>query len=162
MLFDQEKVKNFLPHREPFLFINSVESIKLENWVFGQRISNPKDAIGGVVTANFFTSESLDLFKGHFPGRPIFPGVIQVEAMAQASSFAMVFFIDNPFALDTLDIALARLEDTRFRKPVLPGQNLKIEAEVIKYRKPIIVTKCKVFNGEDVVSEATISSSVKF
>ena len=162
MLFDQEKVKNFLPHRDPFLFINSVDFIEKEGWSFGEKLNNPKDAIGGFVSASFYTDESLDLFKGHFPGKPIFPGVVQVEAMAQASSFAMVFFIDNPFELNTLDIALARVEETRFRKPVLPGQNLKIEAEVIKYRKPIIVTKCRVLSGEDVVSEAIISSSVKF
>ena len=162
MLFDQEKVKNFLPHRDPFLFINSVESIEKEGWRFGEKLENPKDAVGALVSARFYTERSLDIFKGHFPGKPIFPGVVQVEAMAQASSFAMVFFIDNPFELNTLDIALARVEQTRFRRPVLPDQNLKIEAEVIKYRKPIIVTKCKVLSGGDVVSEATISSSVKF
>ena len=162
MLFNKEKVKNFLPHREPFLFIDSVESIVLADWKFGERVESPKDAIGGLVTASFFTDESLDLFKGHFPGRPIFPGVIQVEAMAQVSSFAMVFFLENSFELNTLDVALARVEETRFRKPVLPGQNLKITAEVVNYRKPIIVTKCKVFHGEDVVSEAKISASVKF
>ena len=162
MLFDQEKVKNFLPHRDPFLFINSVESIEKEGWSFGEKLENPKDVVGGVVVANFYTDESLELFKGHFPGKPIFPGVVQVEAMAQASSFAMVFLIDNPFELNTLDIALARVEETRFRRPVLPRQDLKIQAEVIKYRKPIIVTKCRVLIGEDVVSEAVISSSVKF
>jgi 3-hydroxyacyl-[acyl-carrier-protein] dehydratase len=162
MLFNKDQVKDFIPHRDPFLFIDSVDSIKLDNWEFGQKIQNSKDAVGGIITAKFFTDEKLELFKGHFPGKPIFPGVLQVEAMAQASSFVMAFFVDNPFEIDTLDVALARVEDTRFRLPVTPNQELKIEAEIINFRKPIIVTKCRVFHGEDVVSEAKISASIKF
>ena len=161
MLFSKEQVKQFIPHREPFLFIDSIESMELENWTYGNKVVESKDAVGGIITANFFTDESLDLFKGHFPGKPIFPGVIQVEAMAQASSFVMAFFVNDPFEIDTLDIALARVEDTRFRMPVLPNKNLKIQAKIIRYRSPIIVTECQIFDGDNVVSEAKLSASIK-
>jgi 3-hydroxyacyl-[acyl-carrier-protein] dehydratase len=162
MMFSKKEVLQFIPHRDPFLFIDSVESITLKDWSYGKPVSNSRDAVGGLITANFFVDESLPMFKGHFPGKPIFPGVVQVEAMAQASSFVMAFFIKNPMELKTLDVALARVESARFRRPVLPNTHLTIKSTIIKYRKPIMVTECQVFDGSDVVSEALISASVKF
>jgi 3-hydroxyacyl-[acyl-carrier-protein] dehydratase len=161
VLFNKEQVKNFIPHRDPFLFIDSIESMNLDGWTYGNKVLSSSDAVGGVINANFYTDEKMDLFKGHFPGKPIFPGVIQIEAMAQASSFVMAFFINNPFEIDTLDIALARVEETRFRMPVLPNKHLKIQAKIVRYRSPIIVTECKIFDGDNVVSEAKLSASIK-
>ena len=161
MLFSKSDVLEFIPHRDPFLFIDSVESILLDGWSYGNPVSDSRDAVGGVITANFFADESLSVFKGHFPGKPIFPGVIQVEAMAQASSFVMAFFVANPRDINTLDVALARVENTRFRKPVLPNTQLTIKATIKRYRKPIIVTECQVLDSSGVVSEALISASVK-
>ena len=95
MRLDQDAIKNFIPHREPFLFLDSIDSIELSNWKFGTKVNDPKDALGGLVTGKFYVDEKLDMFKGHFPGKPIFPGVIQVEAMAQCSSFVMSFLLTS-------------------------------------------------------------------
>ena len=162
MMFSKDEVLKFLPHRDPFLFIDSVESMSLDSWEYGQPVKESKDAVGGVITANYYVDEALPMFQGHFPGKPIFPGVIQVEAMAQASSFVMAFFVKNPMELNTLDVALARVENTRFRRPVLPNTQLTIKSSIIKYRKPIIVTECQVLDKDGIVSEAVISASIKF
>ncbi|MAW06891.1 MAG: hypothetical protein CME61_01270 [Halobacteriovoraceae bacterium] len=158
---DQEAIKKFIPHREPFLFLDSIDSIELSNWKYGTKVNDPKDALGGLVTGKFFVDENLDMFKGHFPDKPIFPGVIQVEAMAQCSSFVMSFFIDQPIDQYQVDVALARVEDCRFRKPVLPNTDLTIRAKVVKYRNPIIITQCDIHCGDELVSEAKISASIK-
>ena len=162
MLFNTEEVKKFIPHRAPFLFIDSVDSIELEGWEFGKGTVDAKNALGGVVTASFFADPALDIFRGHFPGKPVLPGVIQVEMMAQASSFVMAFFIEDPFSENTLDVALTSVNDAKFRKPVLPGMKLDIKARITRYRKPMIVTECEVYCDNQLMSHAIINASVKY
>ena len=162
MLFDLENVKKFIPHRHPFLFIDSVESIELDNWEFGKGTVDAKSAIGGVVNASYYADPELEIFKGHFPGKPVLPGVIQLEMMAQASSFVMAFFIDDPFSESTLDVALTTINDAKFRKPVLPGMKLDIKAKITRYRRPMIVTECEVFCDNQLMSHATVIASVKY
>ena len=162
MKLDKEKVMQFIPHRDPFLFIDSVESIIHKDWEFGKGVIDPKNAQGGVVTAHYHAKESLEIFNGHFPGKPVLPGVIQVEMMAQASSFVMAFFHPDPFGEDTLDVALTSVSGAKFRRPVLPGMKLKITSECVKYRKPIIVCDCKVYHDDNLMSEATILASIRY
>ena len=134
MLFDKTDVQKFIPHREPFLFVDSIESITCNDWVFGSGVLGPKDAIGGKAIGHFHVSAELPVFAGHFPEKPVFPGVLQVEMMAQVSSFVMAFFHPDPFGESTLDVALARVNNAKFRLPVLPGDNLIINSTVVKYR----------------------------
>ena len=162
MLFNNDDVKKFIPHRDPFLFIDTVNEIKLENWEFGKGIVEAKDAIGGMVTASFYAKPELEIFKGHFPGKPVLPGVIQLEMMAQASSFVMAFFIEDPFGESTLDVALTSINDAKFRKPVLPGMQLDIRATITKYRKPMILTDCEIYCDNQLMSHAKVVASVRF
>ncbi len=162
MLFNSEEVKKFIPHRDPFLFIDSVESIQLSGWEFGKGTVDAKSAVGGIVSASFYANPELEIFKGHFPGKPVLPGVIQVEMMAQASSFVMAFFIDDPFSESTLDVALTSVNDAKFRKPVLPGMKLDIKATITRYRKPMVVTDCEVYCDNQLMSQATVIASVRY
>ena len=162
MLFGLEEVKKFIPHRDPFLFINEVESIELDGWKFGDATVDPKKAMGGVVKASFFVNPEMDVFKGHFPGKPILLGVIKLEMMAQASSFVMAFFIDDPFNETTLDVALTTIDKAKFRKPVLPGMKLDILAKITRYRKPMIVTDCEIYCDNQLMSHANVVASVRF
>ena len=162
MLFDKEGVKQFIPHRDPFLFIDSVNSIDLDGWEFGKGIVDGKTAVGGTVNATFYASPEMDIFKGHFPGKPVLPGVIQVEMMAQASSFVMAFFIEDPLKQSTLDVALTSVNDAKFRKPVLPGMKLDIKATITRYRKPLILTDCEVYCDNQLMSQAKVIASVRF
>ncbi len=162
MLFGLEEVKKFIPHRDPFLFINEVKSIELDDWKFGDAVVDPKRAVGGIVRASFHVSPEMDVFKGHFPGKPILPGVIQLEMMAQASSFVMAFFIEDPFSESTLDVALTTIDKAKFRRPVIPGMKLDIQAKITRYRKPMIVTDCEIYCDNHLMSHANVIASVRF
>src|SRR5574341_2279814 len=101
MLMSEEDIKRFLPHREPFLFVDGV--IEMEP---GERI----------VAFKVFRPEE-EFFKGHFPGNPVVPGVIIVEALAQAGG--ILAYATDP-EVNKMP-ALAGLENVKFRKPVFPG-----------------------------------------
>ena len=81
--------------------------------------------------------------------------------MAQASSFVMAFFIDDPFSESTLDVALTSINDAKFRKPILPGMN-RYSRKNTRYRKPMIVTDCQVMCDNQLMSQANAIASVRY
>ena len=125
-----------LPHRYPFLLVDKV--LKME----GNKIVGLKN-----ITMN------EPYFQGHFPGHPIMPGVLQLEAMAQVGGLLMMKHAE---AVRQLAYFMAA-ESVKWRKPVLPGDTLIIEVEMMKARGKICKAKgqCKV--AGDVVSEAEIT-----
>jgi UDP-3-O-[3-hydroxymyristoyl] N-acetylglucosamine deacetylase/3-hydroxyacyl-[acyl-carrier-protein] dehydratase len=133
---DAMQVMQILPHRYPFLMIDRVTKIE------GNRI---------------FALKSVSMnelyFQGHFPGHPIMPGVLQLEAMAQAAGILMMKQPENAGRIAYFMAA----EDVKWRKPVLPGDTLVIEVELTKSRGKIGKAKgvCKV-RGE-IVSEAEVT-----
>ena len=133
---DIESLLRLLPHRYPFLMVDRV--VKIE----GNRITALKN-----VTIN------EPFFQGHFPGHPIMPGVLQLEAMAQVAGILMLRRAENAGQIAYFMSA----EDVKWRKPVLPGDALYIEVEMTKMRGKIGKAKgvCKV-QGE-VVSEAEVT-----
>lgn len=162
MLFDKEKVMQFLPHRDPFLFVDSVDSVTLDGWEYGGPVKEPKDTVGAEVRASFFCREDHVIFKGHFPGKPILPGVVQVEMMAQASSFTIVTSHPTPFDSNALDIALMSVSNAKFRKPVLPGMQLNMTATLMKYRGSMMSCDCHLFNEGTLMSECSVLASIKY
>jgi 3-hydroxyacyl-[acyl-carrier-protein] dehydratase len=78
MLFNKQEVLDFLPHRKPFLFVDTVESVTVDPKVLESEKVESKDLVGSKVVAHFHVGEDLEILKGHFPGNPILPGVIQV------------------------------------------------------------------------------------
>ncbi|HOX58561.1 MAG TPA: bifunctional UDP-3-O-[3-hydroxymyristoyl] N-acetylglucosamine deacetylase/3-hydroxyacyl-ACP dehydratase [Candidatus Paceibacterota bacterium] len=133
---DIQGVMKLLPHRYPFLMVDRVAKIE------GNRIVGIKN-----VTVN----EAY--FQGHFPGHPVMPGVLQLEAMAQVAGIVMLKSAENAGKIAYFMSA----EDVKWRKPVLPGDVLVIEVELTKMRGKIGKAKgvCKV-QGE-VVSEAAVT-----
>jgi UDP-3-O-[3-hydroxymyristoyl] N-acetylglucosamine deacetylase/3-hydroxyacyl-[acyl-carrier-protein] dehydratase len=133
---DIEGVMKCLPHRYPFLMVDRV--LKID----GNRIVGLKN-----VTIN----EAY--FQGHFPGHPIMPGVLQLEAMAQVAGILMVMRAEDQNQLAYFMSA----EDVKWRKPVLPGDVLVIEVELTKTRGKIGKARgvCKV--GNEIVSEAEVT-----
>lgn len=133
---DIEQIMKLLPHRYPFLLVDKV--LKME----GTKIIGLKN-----VTMN------EPFFQGHFPGHPIMPGVLQLEAMAQVGGLMMM---KHAAAVRQLAYFMAA-ESVKWRKPVFPGDTLIIEVEMMKSRGKICKAKgvCKV--GDDVVSEAEVT-----
>ncbi len=133
---DVEQIMKLLPHRPPFLMVDRI--VKID----GNKITGVKN-----VTIN------EGYFQGHFPGHPIMPGVLQLEAMAQVAGVLLLKQIEASNQVAYFMSA----EDVKWRKPVLPGDVLIIELEMTKVRGKIGKAKgiCKV--GNEIVSEAEVT-----
>jgi UDP-3-O-[3-hydroxymyristoyl] N-acetylglucosamine deacetylase/3-hydroxyacyl-[acyl-carrier-protein] dehydratase len=131
-----EEIMKLLPHRYPFLMVDRV--LKMD----GTKIVGIK---------NITMNESY--FLGHFPGHPIMPGVLQLEAMAQVAGLLMMKHAQEERQLAYFMSA----EDVKWRKPVVPGDVLVVEIEMTKTRGKICKAKgtCKV--GSEIVSEANVT-----
>jgi 3-hydroxyacyl-[acyl-carrier-protein] dehydratase len=146
IVLDIRKIATLLPHRYPFLLVDRVISMSDP----GGPTRVGKKAVG---IKNVTFNEPH--FTGHFPDLPIMPGVLQIEAMAQLAGISYYRDGDPP-----MDFMIASLQDARFRKPVVPGDTMRISSEIIKDRGSMIqvATKCHV--GEELVAEAVILAHV--
>jgi 3-hydroxyacyl-[acyl-carrier-protein] dehydratase len=137
-----EEILRLLPHRFPFLLVDRVE--ELHRPAGGTRA-------GWKSRARKCVSMNEPYFPGHFPHRPVMPGVLQIEAMAQAAALICVHTESPP-----MDVAIAAVDKARFRRPVTPGDVIEITAEIIKDRGQILVIACKAMVDGNVVSEAEL------
>lgn len=161
MVLNTEQVMMILPHRDPFLFIDSVDSITIPGRTLAPgEIVDLKEILESEVVARYRTKKDHAIFKGHFPDYPILPGVVQVEMMAQATSF-VVFLVHKEPTKMKMDVALLSITEAKFRKPVLPEMDLKLVTKVIKVRGPIITSECKLYHNDQLMSEATVMASLK-
>jgi beta-hydroxyacyl-ACP dehydratase FabZ len=145
MIYNKEEIKNFIPHRDPFLFVDSV--IELEPEV-------------RIIASKRFGDE-LDFFRGHFPGNPIVPGVILLEALAQAGG--ILFASSYPEKIKEkgrFNVYLMGVESAKFRKPVLPGDNVKLEVKLLKNRLRGLKFSGEAFVGKNKVAEAQIIAAI--
>ena len=133
---DISQVMQILPHRYPFLMVDRIVSIE------GNRVTGLKNI-----------SINEPYFQGHFPGHPIMPGVLQLEAMAQVAGILMLRQAENYGKLAYFMSA----ETVKWRKPVRPGDTLMIQVELVKSRGKIGKAKGVCLVGEEVVSEAEIA-----
>lgn len=162
MLLNKEQVMRFLPHRDPFLFIDSVkavippESLKGQNGPF-----TPGQIVGGKSVCTFKVENQLKVLEGHFPNQPILPGVVQVEMMAQAASFLTIFCLEKPIEQTKLEVQLLGVDSARFRKPITPVMDLEIHAVLTKVRGHIQVYDCSLFSQGELMSQTSIMASLK-
>ena len=151
MLIKKNDITKYLPHRSPFLFIDSVEDVKPLEKKASYEI---QDLIGSQVTAHYHTDKDHPIFKGHFPNNPILPGVVQLEMMAQAGAFTFVSAIPD-MAEKEFIMAFMSADEVKFRKPVLPGMNLTIQATCSKIKSSIVSHKSKIFHQGELMSQGT-------
>jgi UDP-3-O-[3-hydroxymyristoyl] N-acetylglucosamine deacetylase/3-hydroxyacyl-[acyl-carrier-protein] dehydratase len=135
-VLDIHEVLKILPHRYPFLMVDRIVDCLGENKCTGLK--------------NVTMNEPY--FPGHFPGHPIMPGVLQLEAMAQVSSVLMLRKPENVGKIGYFMSA----DNVKWRRPVLPGDTLLIETEIIKIRGSIGQTRCRCLVNNEVVSEAEL------
>ncbi|MGN0363266.1 MAG: 3-hydroxyacyl-ACP dehydratase FabZ family protein [Bilifractor sp.] len=110
---DAAQVQLLLPHRAPVLFVDYVEQL----------------VPGGEIICNFFADPGHPVFKGHFPGSPVFPGTCAVEAMAQAAD-VLILYDRNKNQVSTELPLLLEVQKARFRRKIQPGDHLEIRAEL--------------------------------
>jgi 3-hydroxyacyl-[acyl-carrier-protein] dehydratase len=135
------QIEAILPHRPPFLFLDQVTQLEP-----GIRAVGLKAVSGGE-----------PYFTGHFPGRPIMPGVLIIEALAQLGAVCLLSREGPEGRL----VLFGGIKDARFRIPVLPGQLLRLEIEVIRVRGPIGQGKGRAFLGDGrLAAEAELTFAV--
>ena len=110
-IYDKEKIKSILPHRDPFLFIDEIRDIG-------------DDFITGVK----FVTHKEDYFKGHFPGEPVMPGVLQLETMAQTGGVLILSTVENP--QDYLTFFM-KIDNAKFKRKVIPGDTIIFRLNLI-------------------------------
>jgi len=140
-LLDIQAIMKVIPHRYPFLLVD-----RIIDFIPQERVVGLKN-----VTMN------EPFFQGHFPGHPIMPGVLIVEAMAQVGGFMLLNSQDNPE--DKLAVFMG-MDNVRFRKPVYPGDQIRFELEMLKYRKSYCKMAGKAFVGNNLVTEAELMAAV--
>lgn len=138
---DIEKILEVLPHRYPFLLVDRVLELEKAKSII---------AIKNVTYNEHF-------FQGHFPVKKVMPGVLIIEALAQAGGILLYHSIPDP---ENVLIFLAAIHNAKFRKPVLPGDQLRLEAELTKLRKKVAFLKGEAYVDGEIVAEGEIVASL--
>ena len=138
--FDISEIEKIMPHRYPFLLVDRILELE-ENRVVG--VKN--------VTIN------EPFFQGHFPEHPIMPGVLIIESMAQVGGFLLLHRVEKP---EDKVVYITKVDKMRFRKPVRPGDQLRSELKMVRFRKGLCVMEGKGWVGDEVVAEGEFTAIV--
>ncbi len=141
VVFDINAIQRILPHRYPFLMVDKIIVLELEKRVVGVKS----------VTIN------EPFFQGHFPGQPIMPGVLIVEAMAQTSGILILNSLPD---FEKKLVYFMQMNNVKFRKPVVPGDQLFLEVEFVNKRSKVFMMKGKAFVNGQLVAEAEFMAGV--
>jgi len=135
--FGRDVIESLIPHRPPFLLVDEIVELDPGTRVVGRREVRPDDW----------------WFSGHFPERPVMPGVLTIEAIAQAGAVAVLADERNrgkiPF--------FAGIDDCRFKRVVEPGDVLTLECEFVRVRGPIAKGQGRALVGDELAAEATLT-----
>ena len=140
-LFNIEKILKILPHRYPFLLVDRVIEINK----------------GKSITAIKNVTYNEPFFIGHFPRLKVMPGVLIVEALAQAGGILLYHSIPNP---QNKFVFLSKIDNTKFRKPVVPGDQLRLEVELLKLKNRFCHIKGKAFVDGEIAVEGEMMASL--
>ena len=140
-LFDNVAIQKMLPHRFPFVMVDKVFELS-ENHVAGVK--------------NITFNESF--FQGHFPGNPVFPGVLQMEALAQTGGILALSTVPDPENWDTYFL---KIDNAKFKAKVVPGDTLILKMELLSpIRRGIVHMKGTAYVGNRIVSEGELTAQI--
>lgn len=139
-MLNQEQIKAIIPHRDPFLLIDEITDYEVGKYAVGKKSVKMDESY----------------FKGHFPGKPVMPGVLIIESLAQVGAVSLLLMPEFQGKI----AFFAGIEKAKFRKSVLPGDTLRLECTLTRVRRQFGVGEAKAYVGEELVCEATISFMV--
>jgi len=137
MILDADGIQKILPHRHPFLLVDGIVEMERLKRIVG--IKNVR--------------ATEDYFQGHFPGKPIMPGVLIIEAMAQTGGVLLLQEVPDRGKKLLYFVAV---DDARFRRPVLPGEQLRLEVTVLSFRGSFCKLDGKATVNGELAAEATL------
>ncbi len=144
-MLDVIEIQKILPHRYPFLLVDKVTSMNE----------------GEDIVAYKNVSISEPVFQGHFPGHPIYPGVMILEGMAQAGGILALKSAGlSPEEIKQKVIYFMSIDGAKFRHPVRPGDRLEYRIKVLKLRKNLIVLDGKAYVDDQLVTQAELKAMV--
>ena len=143
MKMDQDAIKRVIPHRDPMLLVTTVENI-----IPGEHI-----------TTTFYVDSTREIFKGHFPGEPVLPGVYSVECMAQTAD---ILLLSTPRYAGKTPLFLG-INNVRFLKKILPGDTIEIRAELLSERPEKAIATCtaKIFNHGELAASGEVTLAMR-
>ena len=136
MLLNQEQIKEIIPHRKPFLLVDEVLEMEA----------------GKSITAVKYVREEDDYFQGHFPERKVMPGVLQVEALAQAGAIAVLSLPENKGKL----AFFGSIKEAKFKQQVVPGDTLTLKVNFEKLRSRAGTGKAEAYVGDKLACRCEI------
>ena len=142
-MIDVREIMEIIPHRYPFLLVDRIESLEE-----GEEIVGIKNV-----------SINEPFFVGHFPGNPIMPGVLIVEAMAQVGG--ILAFHSSPKEWAGSLVYFMGIDKVRFRKPVVPGDQLRLKLTTIRQKKRIFKMRGEAYVGDTLVAEAELMAAIE-
>ncbi len=143
MVYDVNQIQEMLPHRYPFLLVD--------------RITEVKD--GEYVEGYLNISITNQVFQGHFPGHPIYPGVLIIEGMAQTGAI-LPFTVMDKNELNDKVVYFMSIDNAKFRKPVRPGDRLVYKVSTVKHRGKIWQLRGEAYVDGELVSEADLKAMI--
>jgi len=146
VLYDVVEIQKILPHRYPFLLVDRITEL------------TPKESIVGYKNVSI----SEPVFQGHFPGHPIYPGVMIIEGMAQAGGVLAFKSMDNASQeeIESKVVYFMSIDKAKFRTPVKPGDKLEYRLNVIKNKGAIWMLDAKAYVDDKLVAEAELKAMI--
>ena len=143
MVFDIQEIQEMLPHRYPFLLVDRITDVKA----------------GEEVEGYLNISITNQVFQGHFPGHPIYPGVLIIEGMAQTGA-VLPFTVMDKKELKEKVVYFMSIDKAKFRRPVIPGDRLVYKVKTLKQRGKIWQLDAKAYVDGELAAEAELKAMI--
>ena len=143
-MLDVTEIQKILPHRYPMLLVDRITNLEPKNMIIGYKNISISDQV----------------FQGHFPNHPIYPGVMILEGMAQTGGILAFKSLDDDIDVDSKVVYFMSIDKAKFRSPVKPGDRLEYRVSVAKNRGAVWQFEAKAFVDDKIVAQAELKAMI--